>query len=78
LAPDWRLGGGTSTQDRVDCGRSHPKRLPCYKRYQGLVARILLKESAVVCLLGHVNSDLDRRARLCGMLPKISTSCGEA
>jgi hypothetical protein len=45
-------------------------RQPRYKRYARLVARILLEESALASLLGQVNHDLNRRARLRGMLPQ--------
>jgi hypothetical protein len=47
-----------------------PKRQRHHKRYHRIVARILLEEQA---LLGHLNTvtrDLERRARLRGMIPK--------
>jgi hypothetical protein len=43
-----------------------PKRQARYKRYQRLVARILIEESVLVDV--RVNHDLDRRTRLRGML----------
>jgi hypothetical protein len=41
-----------------------------FQTYQRLVDRILIEESALVSVLGHVNHDLDRGARLREMLPQ--------
>jgi hypothetical protein len=47
-----------------------PKRQRHHKRYYRVVARILLEERALLGHLQTVTHDLERRARLRGMLPK--------
>ena|SRR5262245_24235846 len=47
-----------------------PKRQRHHKRYYRVVARILLEERALLGHLRTVTHDLERRARLRGMLPK--------
>jgi hypothetical protein len=47
-----------------------PKRKRHHTRYHRIVARILLEERALLGHLQTVTHDLERRARLRGMLPK--------
>jgi hypothetical protein len=47
-----------------------PKRQRHHKRYHRIVARILLEERALLGHLQTVTHDLERRARLRGMIPK--------
>src|SRR5215471_12731407 len=47
-----------------------PKRKRHHTRYHRIVARIRVEESKLVGHLGAVTRDLERRARLRGMLPK--------
>jgi hypothetical protein len=47
-----------------------PKRKRHHKRYYRIVARILLEERALLGHLKTVTHDLERRARLRGMISK--------
>ena len=47
-----------------------PKRPRHHMRYHRIVARIRAEESKLVGHLGGITRDLERRARLRGMLPK--------